>query len=310
MRGVKSQIILNHKRYLMGVAILLICLLHALVQANITFVPVTFLNVCVDIFLIMSAIGCSISMEKNQIKTFYRNRFVKVLPIFAIYSIIQTAVTSYYGEPVTFVDYVCNATTLSFWGLGGWYQEWYVCASFALWLSLPFFVFITKKLSLLPCFISIALVVIIMLHMEIKPQYSLFISRIPIFMFGVFLFVKKESPTWIFLPVIFIALFLGIYNVYCGDKLCVSLLSPIILCALIPINSYLPKPVLQFTQKLGGKTLEIYLANILAMYIIGLDNSNLNWFSAFILNFASTCILSLFFISINHIIKRICLKFQ
>ena len=154
-------------------------------------------------FFIMSAIGCSKSLARNGILRFYRNRLFKVFPLFVVFSVIQTSICGYYGRELSPIDYICNASTLSLWGIGGWYQEWYVCSSFALWFLLPLILNLTNVFRILLCLISIPLVGIAMLYGSFDSSYNLFLSRIPIFLYGAWLVNSKKSSMF-FLYLLFL----------------------------------------------------------------------------------------------------------
>lgn len=175
-------------------------------------------NAGVDIFLFLSAIGLSFSVEKNILKDFYKNRMVRIfvpwllitVPYFILFEILN-------GVSVRGVfSFFLDITTLSFWFEKDFANiaTWYVSFIVVLYMLYPLLFGIYKKrrgyiiaLSLL--FITTQ-IVFMKLDIEFFKNYEIVFSRIPIFLFGIFIsdYVKKDCSITVWQFVVASCIFL------------------------------------------------------------------------------------------------------
>ena len=129
-----QKMILTHRQTYMGLAILMVVAYHASGRYGLAIPLIGRGYAGVDIFLFFSAVGLCFSYTKNSLSQFYKNRFIRIFPLFALLAIVR----SVFNEvQMDFWDYICNLTTLSYYGLGGCFVDWYLCALLLLYLLFP-----------------------------------------------------------------------------------------------------------------------------------------------------------------------------
>lgn len=134
--------ILNNKVLFSGIAILMILLYHqpdSGIIKGIYFYP-GFTGV--DIFLFFSGFGLCYSLNKNSLGEFYKRRFSRILPLYMLLGLI--AGLMHYQE-YTIWDYICNMTSLSYWGLGGNEFDWYLSSLIIFYLAFPILYWVISK---------------------------------------------------------------------------------------------------------------------------------------------------------------------
>ena len=130
----KIDIILNNKVLFSGIAILMILLYHQPMSGlikGIYFYP-GFSGV--DIFLFFSGYGLCYSINKNGVGEFYKRRFFRILPL---YMLLGLFVGLLHYQDYSVMDYICNMTSLSYWGLGGNEFDWYLSSLIVFYLAFP-----------------------------------------------------------------------------------------------------------------------------------------------------------------------------
>ena len=130
----------KYRSALMGMAMILVFLFHAR-SKKLGFMPTGIwesifdnFNLGVDAFFFLSAFGLCFSLKKNDIRTFYLNRFKRILPAWWIVLICLHLAGILIGSkfPVGSFDYPHTATDMFFWysGLGFFFNmchyEWYI----------------------------------------------------------------------------------------------------------------------------------------------------------------------------------------
>lgn len=269
--------IISERSFFMGIAILLIVLYHTPSGCVPSIVKKMFYPgfVGVDFFLFYSAYGLSFSIGKWTVKAFYMRRFSRILPLFLILALSKSLLYVVQGNNLSVFDWICNLTTLSYYGIGGFVFDWYLCVLLLLYILFP----LIKKgtircLSMVGKHVSgvqwIVILFLLAMH-EFPWQYETAIARIPVFTLGILCACDNKnymhaliSFTIIF-PVSVLLLFKGLIHTYC----LVYLLAPLILFLLTflffekcNITKY---KVYQIICFLGSITLELYVANNIAL---------------------------------------------
>lgn len=145
---VNKQILSNRQAF-MGVAILMVVAYHAVGRFGFTtYIP--FFNSLlwhgysgVDIFLFFSGLGLCFSYEKNTLPTFYWNRFTRIAPLFIVLAIFRSI---FHDEVMGLWGWFCNLTSLSYYGIGGCFVDWYLSALIVLYILFPL---LYRRISLL-----------------------------------------------------------------------------------------------------------------------------------------------------------------
>lgn len=147
-------------------------------------------NISVDIFIFLSAVGLSFSIEKNSLKEFYKNRFLRLwVPFFIIcvpYYMWRDSVTGITLERIQ--CFLLDITALNFW-LKQKVPFWYVSLATAMYLFYPLLYKIYRKnknyLVLFGFFCVIA--EIVLMENGIFTHAEKALSRIPIILIGIYI---------------------------------------------------------------------------------------------------------------------------
>lgn len=185
----------TYRSELMGFAILWVIIFHSYLNIPILNQLTRIGYGGVDIFLFLSGLGLVFSFNKEKkILTFYRKRFVRILPTYAFIVLITMLSIGNYSSYTYFV----NITTIGFW-IGKSSFEWYIPSLFVLYFLFPLFFRILYKNELL---FLLAIIGITSMFITLRIIYNLdirlmlFITRIPIFtigmIFGKWLIDKKK----------------------------------------------------------------------------------------------------------------------
>lgn len=272
MRYEFSNEITNGRTLFMGFAILLVLFFHAfctiynpLGNANIGYVGV-------DIFLFLSGFGLTYSYKKNNLSSFYKHRLIRLYPLY----LICVCVIYFINDKWNLIDLFYNLLTIGFYIDNGINRfDWYVESLFTLYIIFPLF-FIYSKLKLFGVLLLLSVISIILYVIEIPWWYDCFISRIPIFLLGIVCArFKLTLNKIIILTIIGVILFLPCFNFISKFLATSFLVLPIFL--IISLIQGINKKYLDFISYFGKHSLEIYLANVLILYIYQIwDLSRIN----------------------------------
>lgn len=205
----------KHRTEIMGLSILWVMFFHSTIDCS--GIPVIktikqYGNVGVDIFLLLSGIGCYYSMARisqEQLgKTrcfigFYKARVVRILPA-TIILLMPWYMYLYQVQEREFriLRFLGDISSLSYW-MDGKNRGWYVALTIVLYGIYPLIYYIIIKKNQFWCLFSIIVVIALnCLLVLIFPGWfanvELALGRIPIFLFGCFIapYVKegKELP--------------------------------------------------------------------------------------------------------------------
>ena len=267
-------------------------------------------NMGVDIFLFLSAIGLSFSVEKHDLKEFYKNRMIRIsvpwflitVPYFILFEIRN-------GFSVSgFFSVFLDISTLSFWFEKDFANiaTWYVSFIVVLYLLFPLLFKIYKKGKSYIITLLFLIVVgqVVFMKMGIEPfiSYEIVFTRIPVFMFGIFIsdYVKKDHPikVWQFVAAIIIVL-ISLYFCFYVEFPCRRYLYGImtlpftILCAVI-LDSIKFNRVHSILNLIGAHSLEIFLIHSVIIRLIQISYFIYNqfWVWYYIIILAASIVLS------------------
>lgn len=254
-------------------------------------------NMGVDIFLFLSAVSLSFSIEKNTTKEFYKNRFKRVFITYLLiagpfmvwkYFIIGTVTTK------SVVDFLLELSTLSyFWTKEGVFPVWYVPCIMFFYLIYPLLYKIKKKNSLYLIILIVVAVIGEIFLKEINSPVYIFtertMSRIPIFLIGMLCadFVKEAKPiknsTMILIILAGIVGFIltGWFSKYLELVYERYLYAPMSIAFIVGFgyvaqkleNTKIQKTIGKVLTFCGGISLEIYLVHVCTIRIL----STCNW---------------------------------
>ena len=138
----------KNRSYLMGMAIIMILMYHAVCWTYNPFGIYKDYNigyVGVDVFMFLSGFGLVFSYKKNSIWRFYYNRLKRVYPVYALAVIFAFVIIykRWSGEVL-----LLNLATLGYYINHGIYRfDWYAESLFLLYLAFPLFNCIGKHLG-------------------------------------------------------------------------------------------------------------------------------------------------------------------
>ena len=139
--------IADSKSYYSAFAISIIILSHlVVVDSSLPLVKIfTPGFIGVDIFLFYSGYTLGFSYTRRTTKDFYLQRIKRILPMFLVFATLSSLVHVVKGEHISLLDWACNLSTLSYYGLGGFAIDWYLSSIFLFYLAYPLlFAFVEK----------------------------------------------------------------------------------------------------------------------------------------------------------------------
>lgn len=189
----------------------------------------------VDIFLFLSGMGMVYSLEKNNLKKFYYNRFKRIFVPFWIMAIV-VAVIDRWG----IVSFLKVITGYAFLKINIYTFLWFVPAIVILYLFVPLYYKFLKKAKNKGLFIAstieVWLLLSLLLSIVIREDLYGFTNRIPIFVMGVYIgwlckqnVIELKRGSWIFL---IITLTLGLYLAYQTNINGMALIVPVSNCCI------------------------------------------------------------------------------
>lgn len=269
----------QYRTQLMGIAAIMIVLCHTaqygVKMPGLLRKFVIYGNLGVDIFLLLSGIGCYYSLSKNtNLRNWYKKRFHR---IFIPYLLIQFPFWVYYYMNGEFhvLKELYIFSTIAFWT--DHVGAWYVALLIPLYIITPFIykfsnnkfiMYIIIGIVLVACSIDIKVSNEIIEKIIVNFQWAF--SRIPSFIIGIIIapFVRKEYSisliNVIFLFSFSLLLFVFIHY-FISDRVfmfwCLTLPITILISILIDCLYNYPF-IYKFITWMGVISLESYLANI------------------------------------------------
>lgn len=259
--------ILSNKVLFSGIAIFIILLYHQPMSGvikGIYFYP-GFSGV--DIFLFFSGYGLCYSLNKNSLSEFYKRRFLRILPLYMLLGLI---VGLLHFKEYNIWDYVCNMTSLSYWGLGGNEFEWYLSSLFIFYLAFPFLYWAIVKWPSRATwggylFVIWIIVLAVFAAFDLAFYYETFIGRVPIFLLGIMCYKDRgffKQGLIVFTAFLIPAIFLymkGLIHTYT----LIYCLGPVIILIIALIVPFVKSKVIlnKCFSWMGKRSLEIYVAN-------------------------------------------------
>lgn len=169
---------------LMGGAILMVLLYHCSLRPHMFFwfANFSYWYFGVDIFMLLSGFGLCNSWEKNSLQTFYKNRLKRVLPLYYVQVILRHLIDA---KSLTLWGFIGEMTTLSFWGIGDGYTNWYVDAIVLFYLLFPILYKIATKFPIQLVFTAFLFASICLKLFNLDWRHECMVARFPIFVIGI-----------------------------------------------------------------------------------------------------------------------------
>lgn len=172
------------------------------------------------------------------------------------------------------LDLLCNITTLNYYGIGGFFLDWYLPAIILFYLFFPLLYRLNSALNISSLIIAVLCGTILYLT-DLKWWYDVAIARVPIFCLGIIFFVDQSENRKIslfsclaFLALFFLGIVFGLRGCYLTD-----MVSPFILLLIAFVvykhSFFLTSKVGKAIEFVGKHSLEIYIGNVLSCIVIG-----------------------------------------
>lgn len=262
---------------------------HLFCAVGNPFGPLNVGYVGVDIFLFLSGYGLSASYTKNSISKFYKNRIVKIYPIYFI-SVCCAILLNDWGIREIFF----NITTIGYYIDGGVHRfDWYLESLFGIYAIFPLFYIIFERGGIKSLLLFTVIVGFGLYYFDIAWWYDCLIARLPIFILGI-LFCKSTAYRPIYL---WIGLLLYLpCRILISQFFAAQLLAIPLIVTSINAIPYLNNKCISCISHLGKHSLEIYAANVLVLNILRFIDDNLQ---EFLLYWILQIVLSLLLINLN-----------
>lgn len=270
-------------------------------------------NYGVDIFLFLSGIGLYFSFTKNNIEEFYKNRIVRVIPIFIIVTFVYDIIIN----KTSILEFISNLTLANLF-VTGYKRDWFILIILLLYLVYPIIYKIIKKYDLDGLLLSIFSIILFnLIYLILFPisynKIEILLTRMPVFIFGTYfgklIYNNKTISTKILIismiTQIIISLFIN-YNLkltYFG-KFTRYLYCPLAISTIINFSFIYSKLknknniILKFLKFIGNHSLEVYL---IYEKVISILENKINYSSY--LKFYILCFIITIFIA--YILRKI-----
>lgn len=175
----------------MGIAILMVLLYHCSLLPHTEMILGFFRYgyFGVDIFLLLSGYGLCYSYEKNKLNDFWLHRVKRVLPLYIIQLLVRYIFLGEFQSVETTLHELTNLSIFTQKGNG----NWYVNAIMFFYLIFPVLYHSIKKYPLYILMLSYVLSSVLLLLLDINWRQECMIGRLPIFIFGIFIYVSKVT---------------------------------------------------------------------------------------------------------------------
>lgn len=317
-KSIKLQGINDARIVLLGIAAFLVTFFHSdllniydvigieFIADIINFVKKTG-NFGVDIFLFLSGIGLYFSISKNNLKTFYKNRFIRILPEFILTTVIYNMIT----KTMTAVEVFETIFFVAFF-IKGILDIWFMPFIMVMYLIFPLIYKIIKKYDLAGL-LSLLFVVVVfnLLYSILFPisyiRIELALTRIPVFILGAFfgkkiyqnetismkMFFVSIIAQLIILVILYMNLDIERFSIFARYIYCLLTITTVInLSVLYSLIKNKNMIGIKFLKLLGTYSLELYLIFEKVEYIlIGIYKPS-SYVLFYILCFCITIVLS------------------
>ncbi|WP_448873271.1 acyltransferase family protein [Desulfobulbus propionicus] len=190
---------------MMGGAIILVMLFHCSVPIsnNLQFLKLlrASVEVGVDLFLIYSGYGLGRSrlLNKQTIMAFWIARLLRIFPSYLMVYFVTQCILWGFGFKYELLDYLMGATTIGYWFDHSSF-DWFTPALLSLYCICPLVLNMKlgrAKLVMVGISVASVLIHIVLAYQNVGGHLYLYIVRIPVFFFGVYLGITPESERFI-----------------------------------------------------------------------------------------------------------------
>lgn len=276
----------KYRAQLMGVAMLMVVFHHLPFDINNVVYHYLKQNAGfgVDIFLLLSGIGLYFSISKNNVSLtdYYKHRFVRIFPIYALIILCVSIIKGNYD----ILDFILKVTTIGWW-FNGTCFDWFIPTIVMLYAVFPlFYHVILKRNNIMGGQITVVIMYLsIVLFVPYGSDFQM-ILRFPVFFLGALLgkIIKEnekmclsKSLLYIFFIIFGVGLAMSVYafiyrNPPCGQMEIpeikqtgwlfipyIFMVTSFCLALCYFFENKIVKPLLPFFKNVGIMSIEIYL---------------------------------------------------
>lgn len=312
-----KQSISEWRTHIMGVSIFAIMLFHQWFFKSNPFPFNVFHNFGhwgVDIFLFLSGMGLTRSLQRNSIPMFYKRRFSRIVPSSIVFGTTKYIIFILLGSPVI-VQQALNLGVISLASL----DLWFIDTIIILYVLAPLlFKYLNKSpISTFFCILFIyfscqyLFSVIVFDRMSPLGLLSWTIRRLPVFSLGMFFSIREEwDGKYLYISIFcfLMAIIMAIANkrnlldpscYHTTHYLILSIGTPSMIMLIILLLRTLPCFMLKFLSYLGSFSLELYLIHEFVFCIMNIELTinplillvsafSISCFAAYMLNYVKS----------------------
>lgn len=278
----------NYRNYWMGIAITAVMMLHLVYDRQTSdyifkIIKMIFLqgDMGVNIFFFLSTYGLCHSYENNKLKTFYKNRFKRLFPIYFIF--LFGIMMYQIGLMVNIKFLLYNILGLNMFPILGNIKlssAWFIPAIILIYALFPILYNLTRKACDKGLVFHIILILTVFYYMPNSHFYILgmFHARFHIIILGIATyFYLKENNTRYLLS---LYTYTAVLTLFTYNDCSFYFYIPLILYCIDSLNFQLPH--FTFFSFIGKYSLEIYLAQFFSLQILFLEMDGNYYFDAII----------------------------
>jgi len=302
-----DQYISEWRQPLMGLSMLAIMLFHQWFFKSNPFPFNVFHNFGhwgVDIFLFLSGMGLTRSLQSNSISTFYKRRFFRIVPSCLIFGITKYILFILLGASII-VRQALNIGIISIASM----DLWFIDAIIILYIISPF---IYKFLREIPILTAICILFVYFICSYWGPVeapdritplgiISLTIKRLPVFSLGMYISISKKwnrSLMYISTSFLLLAIIMTIVKKmdfeipyhYVIHSLILAIGTPAMILISIQLIRSLHPGIIKFLSIIGYYSLELYLVHEFVFCVMNVKYSHINHILLFFAAFFISCI--------------------
>ncbi len=259
-----------HRPYFMGISIIIIFLMHiwsftkAADGVDLNIISNFFMHgdFGVDVFFFLSTYGLSYSINKNSLRSFFFNRFERIVPVYIVFLILCIAlfITTDLSKGALYFlaslsGYACIKDCV--------YQvEWYTPSLILIYVLFPAINFISKRIANLHILVISLLLIILhtLLYYINIGVCNMLAYRIPIIILGCVIYYVERKHNNTDVQLISLLGLFGIF-MFAGNIYRVTLAIPAVLYLVGKADKL---PLHKYISTLGKWSFEVYLAQVIA----------------------------------------------
>lgn len=302
-----DQYMSEWRQPLMGLSMLAIMLFHQWFFKSNPFPFNVFHNFGhwgVDIFLFLSGMGLTRSLQRNSISTYYKRRFFRIVPSCLVFGITKYIIFILLGASII-VRQALNIGVISIASM----DLWFIDAIVILYIISPFLYKFLRDTPILAtiCIFIVYLVSSYLVSVEAPDRItplgiiSLTIKRLPVFSLGMYMSISKKwnrnfmyiSTSFLLLAIIMTIVKKMDFEIpyhYVIHSLILAIGTPSMILICIQLIRSLHSIFIKLLSIIGDYSLELYLVHEFVFCVMNVKYGHLNHVLLFFAAFFISCI--------------------